>query len=141
MFLSSVATRSFCLQRILRKVLWVWKVDHVLWGLIIRRSFPLKLSTYGKLILILISFSFWISVACVCCRDWEKLWLLVNLWKNLLIMLLRCPFSFNNCFILAFSLVKLFLFVIMEYALLKKEERKLSLFGRESCSVVTGQYM
>ena len=37
------------------------------------------------------------------------------------------PFFFNTCFILAFSLCKLSLFVILEYALLKKEGTTLSL--------------
>ena len=36
-----------------------------------RYIFSLVLSTYGKYILILISFS-WISVVCVCCCDWGK---------------------------------------------------------------------
>ena len=42
-------------------------------------------------------------------------------------MLSRYPFSFNTCLILAFSLCKSSLFVIMEYALLNKEETTLSL--------------
>ena len=61
-------------------------------------------------------------MAWVSCCDWGKLWLFVILLKILLIMLSWHPFSFNNCFILAFSLCKSFLFVIMEYALLNKEE-------------------
>ena len=41
-------------------------------------------------------------------------------------MLSRYPFSFNTCLILEFSLCKLSLFVIMEYALLNKQETTLS---------------
>ena len=50
-----------------------------------------------------------------------------NSLKILLIMLSRYPFFFNTCFILAFSLCKPSLFVIMEYAVLNKEETTLSL--------------
>ena len=90
--------------------------------------------------------SSWISVACASCCDWDKLWLLVILWKISLIMLSWYPFFFITCFILAFSLCKSYLFVIIEYALLKKEETTLSLlfcnlFGGESCSVGIGQYV
>ena len=98
----------------------------ILWDLNIHCSFSLVLSMYGKFILILISPS-WISVACISCCDWGKLCILVILWKILLIMLLWCPFSFNTCCILVFSLCKSYLFVIMEYALLNKEETALSL--------------
>ena len=57
-------------------------------------------------------------------------------------MLSWYPFSFNTYFILALSLYKSSLFVIMEYALLKNEEttHSMQLFGGESCSVVIGQY-
>ena len=103
-------------QRIFSVESWSYLCD-----LSIRRSFSLVSSTYGKFILILISSS-WISAACVCCWNWGKLWLLVILLKILLIMLSWYPFSFNTCFILAFSLCKSSLFVIMEYALLNKEE-------------------
>ena len=102
-FLSSVTTQSFGLQRSLC------------------HSFSLVPSTYSKFTLSLIS-SFWISVACICCCDWDKLWLLVILYKILLIMLSWYPFSFSTCFILVFSLVRSSLIVIMEYALLNKEE-------------------
>ena len=90
------------------------------------RSFSVVPSTYGKFIHILISSS-WISVVCVSCCDWSKLWLLVFLLKILIIMLSWYSFAFNTCFILAFSLCKSSLFVVMEYALLNKEETTLSL--------------
>ena len=118
MLLSSVATRSL--------VFSVEKVDLILWDLSIRHSFSLVPSTYGKFILILISSS-WISVACVSCCDRGKLWLLRILLKILLIMLFWYQFSFNTCFILAFSLCKSSLFVIMELAILNKEEATLFL--------------
>ena len=89
-----------------------------MWDLSIRQSF--SPTVYGKFILILIPFS-WISVACVCSCNWDKLWLLVILLKILLLMLACCPFFSNTCLILAFSLVKSSLFVIMEYALLNKD--------------------
>ena len=59
-----------------------------------------------------------------------------------LIMLSWYPFSFNTCFILAFSF-KSSLFVIMEYALLNHEEATLSLklVGCDSCSVGIGEYV
>ena len=47
--------------------------------MIICLSFSLVRSTYNKLILILISSS-WISVACVCCCDWDKLFNLPDDW-------------------------------------------------------------
>ena len=90
------------------------KVDLILWDLSIPRSFSLVPSTYGKLILILI------SSYCISCCDWDKLWLLVILLNILLIMLSWYPFSFNTCFILTFSLCKSSLFVVTEYALLNK---------------------
>ena len=101
-------------------------------------SFSLLRSTYGKFILILVSPT-WISLACVCCSD---RWLLVTLLKIFLIMLSRYPFSFNTCFILTFSLCKSSLFMIMEYALLNKEETTLSLqlVWWWSCSLGIGQY-
>ena len=126
MFLSSVATRSLGLQRTLRKVFLVQKMDLILWDLSIRRSFSLVSSSYGKFILILISPS-WISVACVCFCDWDKQWLLVILLNILLIMLSWWPFSFNTCCILVFSFYKSSLFVMMECAPLNKEEATLSL--------------
>ena len=98
----------------------------MIWYLSIHHSFSLVPSTYSKFILILISSSL-ISVACVSCCDWGKLWLLEILLKILLIMLSWYPFSFNTCFILAFSLCKSSLLVIMEYALINKEETTLSL--------------
>ena len=70
------------------------------------RTSLLFTSTYNKFIFILIS-SCWISVACICCCDWDKLQLLVILWKILLLTLSWYPFSFKTCFILAFPLVKL----------------------------------
>ena len=82
-------------------------------------------ATYVKFICILMSCSW--SVACVCCCDWNKLWLLVILLKFLLIIHSWYPFPFSICVIVTFSLVKSFLFVIMEYALLSKEETTLSL--------------
>ena len=50
--------------------------------------------------------------------------------------------SFNTCFILAFSLVKPSLLVIMEYPVLNKEEQRFpcNLFGSDSCNVGTGQW-
>ena len=66
-------------------------------------------------------------VARVCCCNWVKLRLLAILLKILLITLSWYPFSFNICFILAFSLVKPYLLMIKEYALLKREETTLSL--------------
>ena len=53
-------------------------VDLILWDLSIWRSFSQVLSTRVGFILIQICSS-WISVACVCCCDWNKLWLLVIL--------------------------------------------------------------
>ena len=82
----------------------------------VRFEYTLKFFTC-KFMLILVSFP-WISVAFHCCCDWDKLWLLVILLKILLIMLFWYPFSFNTCFILAFSVYKSFLFLIIEYALL-----------------------
>ena len=110
-----------------------------LWDLCILRRFSLVPWTHGKFILILI-FSLWISVACVNCCDWGKLWLLDFANK---IMLSWYPYSFNTCFTLAFSLCKSSLFVIMEYALSNKEEKHFpcSLFGGESCSVGIDQYV
>ena len=58
----------------------------------------------------------WISVPCVSCCNWEKLWLLVIILKTLPIMLSCYPFSFKTCFISAFSLAKSSLLVIMETA-------------------------
>ena len=89
-------------------------------------SFSLIPSIYCKFILILISSS-WIPADCVWWCDFGKLWLLVILLKILLIMLSWYPFFFKSYFILAFSWYNSSLFVIMEYALLNKEERKLSL--------------
>ena len=90
MFLSLLATRSLSLQKSICKVFSVQKVDLILWDLSIRRSFSPVPSTYGRFILILI-FCFSISVACVSCYDWGKLWLLVILLRVLLIMLSWCP--------------------------------------------------
>ena len=101
----------------------------ILWDLSIRCSFSLVPSTYGKFILILIS-STWIYVAYVSCRDWGKRWLLVTLLKILVIMLSWCPFSFNTCFILEFSLCKSSLFVIMAYKYVKK--RTFNIFSWEA---------
>ena len=117
--------KRFCLcllqllDLLVHKGVSVLKVDLILWGLSIRRSFSPVLSTYGKFLLILISSS-WISMACVSCCYWGKLWLLVILLKILLILLSWHPFFFNTCFIIAFSLCKSSLFVIMEYDLLDK---------------------
>ena len=98
---------------------YVLRVDLILWDLGINRSFWLIPSTYSKFILILI-FSSWIYVAYVCCCDWDKLWLLAILLKVLLIILSWYPLLFNTSFILASSLVKLSLFMIIEYALFKQ---------------------
>ena len=124
MFSVFVATRSFCLQRSLHNVLSVKNVDLILWDLSIRYSFPLVPSTYGKVMLILISYS-WIYLACICCC--YKLWLIVILFNILLIMFSWHLFCFDTCFILALSFLKSSLFVTMEYALLNKEETTLSL--------------
>ena len=113
LFSSSVDITSFGLQSRLRRVYLV------LWDLSISHSFSLAPSTYGKYILILISFS-WISVDHVCWCGWSKLCLLVILLKILLILLSWYPFSLNTCFTLAFSSVNLSLLVKMEYALLNK---------------------
>ena len=72
--------------------------------------------TCSKFITILIS-SFWIYVACVCCCDWNKLWLLVIFYMILLKIRSWYLISISTCFTLPFSLV-----VNMEYALLNKEE-------------------
>ena len=104
----------------------VFSVESGSYFVSIRRSFSLVPSTYGKFTLILIFF-FWIFVACVCCCDGGTLWLLIIHWNILLTMLSWYPFSFNTCIILEFSLFKWSLVVIMEYALLNKEETTLSL--------------
>ena len=101
------------------------KVAVILWDLSIRHGCSIVLWIYGKFILM--NCSSWISAACVCFCDWDKLRLLIILLKILLKMLFWYPFSFNTCFILAFSLVKSSLLVITEYALLNKEEIILSL--------------
>ena len=126
MFLCSVATRSLGLQKSLRKVFPVWKFDLILWDLSMRCGFSQVSSTDGRFILILVTSS-WIFVAWISFCDCGKLWLLVILLKILLMMLSWYPFSFKTCFILAISLCKPYLFVIMEYALLNKEETTLSL--------------
>ena len=89
-----------------------------------QRSFSPIRSTYGKCILILVSFSC-ISLARVCFCYWGKLWLLVIPLKISPIMLSWYPFCFNTCFILALSLVMSSLLVIMDYALLNKEKTTL----------------
>ena len=142
MFLFSAATQFLGLQSSLPRVLWLQKVDVILQNLNLWRSFSLVPSTYGQFILILISFS-WISVAYVCCCDWDRLWLLVTLLKILLIMLSRYPFLFSTCFIIPLSWVKSFLLMIMEHALINKEEKIISFqFIRwwELC-VGIGQYL
>ena len=67
-----------------------------------------------------------------------------NSLNILLIMHSSYPFSFNTYFIVAFSLVKLSLLVIMEYTLLYKEEINTflttCLVGGESCSLGIVQY-
>ena len=136
LFLSPVDTWSFDLESSLREVL-----SESGSYLSTSCSFSLVSSTYSKFTLVIISFT-WMYVACVCCCDWDKLRLLVFLWKILLIMLLWYPFSFRTWFIPAFSFLKSSFFVIMEYAQLNKEETTLScnLFDGGSCSVGFGQY-
>ena len=68
LFLFSIATQSLVVQRILRKVFSVQKVDLILWDLSLCSSLSLVPSLYGKFILILIS-----SVAFVCWCYWGKL--------------------------------------------------------------------
>ena len=131
----------FCSYRIFRFVS-LSKYEYMsIWDMSICSSFLLVPSTYSRFIFITISSS-WISVACIWYCDWGQLWLLVILLKILRIRLSWYPFSFNTCFILAFYLYKSSLYVIMEYALLIKEETTfpLNLFGGESCSAGNGQY-
>ena len=92
----------------------------------IRRSFSLVPSTYAKFILILLFYS-GTYVACVCFWDWDKLWLLVILLNILLIFLSWYPFTFSTFFLLAFSLIKSSFMTIIEYALLNKEDKTLSI--------------
>ena len=115
-----------CRSVISIKVVSLEKVDLILWDLRIGCNFSLVRLTCSKFILILTSSS-WISVACVCCFDRDKLWFLIILFKVLLKMLPWYTFSFDTHFDLVFSLVKPFLLVVMEYGLLKKEETTLSL--------------
>ena len=65
-----------------------------------------------------------------------------NSVEDLLLMLSYYPFSFNTCFILAFSLAKSSLLVIMEFAVLNKKKQHFpwNLFGGKGCSVGIGQY-
>ena len=72
-------------------------MDLTLWDLTlcICNSFSLVTSTYDKFILILFFF-FWVSEACVCCCDWQKLWLLVIFSRILLIMFGWVNFIGNN---------------------------------------------
>ena len=132
MLLSYVATWSLSLQSSFSKMLSVYKVDLNSWDLSTGHSFSIVNSTGSNFILILVSFSL-IYVNYICCCDWDKLCLLVVLLKILLIMLSWYPFSFDTCFILAFS---------RERALLNKRETTISLqivwWG--CCSVVTGQH-
>ena len=75
-----------------------------MWDLSIHRSFLLIPSTCCKFILTLKLCS-WVSAACVCYCGFGKLWLLVILWKILLVMLNWYPFPLSTCFILVLYLL------------------------------------
>ena len=64
----------------------------------------------------------------VCCHDWQTVIVGNSLNKFSLITLSWYSFSFNTCFFREFSLIKRSLLVIMEYALLNKEEITLTTF-------------
>ena len=74
------------------------------------------------------SYLFLLDICCLrCCCERGELWLLAILLKTLLIMLSWYSFFYNTCFILAFSLCKSSLFVLIDYPLLYNEEATLFL--------------